>query len=360
MASEIPKIRNKDNYSSESQQEYIAITDIILTIVQNLKIVIITPLLIFFCAFIYMYLFADPVFTSTAKIMSSSSTGGTSQVMGLASQFGVNLPTNQSEPKWVYLEVLTSRTLAKAVLKQKFDTERFGGGKTLLQILTHNHKQNKYPPETLEIIGVNKLLSLINVSEDRKTGIFTININTFEPRLAMEINKKYIEELDTHQKKYNKAKTSETKQFIQERIINTEKELNTAEESLKIFRDRNRRIENSPSLLLQQQRLSREVSVLMGVFTTLKQQLEKTKIEEVKESDYVITIDPPELPLFRSKPNKKQITFFALIFGISLGLILVFINDSLAKLKDQNKKKINDIKKIFFKNIYELIPNIFR
>ena len=40
--------------------------------------------------------------------------------------------------------------------------------------------------------------------------------------------------------------------------------------------DTNRRIENSPALLLEQQRLQREVTVLIGVFTTLKQQLEKS------------------------------------------------------------------------------------
>ena len=47
----------------------------------------------------------------------------------------------------------------------------------------------------------------------------------------------------------------------------------TAEENLKVFMARNRRIENSPALQLEEQRLSREVAVLTGVFTTLKQQL---------------------------------------------------------------------------------------
>ena len=55
--------------------------------------------------------------------------------------------------------------------------------------------------------------------------------------------------------------------------MDTEKELMAAEEDLKVFMDRNRRIENSPALQLKQQRLSREVTVLTGVFTTLKQQL---------------------------------------------------------------------------------------
>ena len=84
---------------------------------------------------------------------------------------------------------------------------------------------------------------------------------------------------------------NDTKQFIEERIIDVEKELIAAEEDLKVFMDRNRRIENSPALQLEQQRLGREVTVLTGVFTTLKQQLETTKIEEVKEIVFAIFSD---------------------------------------------------------------------
>ena len=46
---------------------------------------------------------------------------------------------------------------------------------------------------------------------------------------------------------------------------------------------RNRQIQNSPYLQLERERISREVSVLTSVFTNLKQQLENTKIEEMKE-----------------------------------------------------------------------------
>ena len=155
----------------------------------------------------------------------------------------------------------------------------------------------------MEIIGVESLLGMILVHEDIKTGILTLKIDASEPELAAEINKVLIEKLDSHQRKYNKAKTSDTKRFIEERIIDAEKELISAEEDLKVFMDRNRRIENSPSLQLEQQRLGREVTVLTGVFTTLKQQLETTKIEEVKESDYVVVLDPPEVPLI-PQPNK--------------------------------------------------------
>ena len=108
--------------------------------------------------------------------------------------------------------------------------------------------------------------------------------------------------------------------FIEERIVETRKELELAEEALKNFRDRNRRIENSPSLQLEQTRLVREASVLTGVYTTLKQQLETTKIEEVKESNYVVVLDQPEAPLDRAYPRKKLavITGLVGVFGISL------------------------------------------
>ena len=117
----------------------------------------------------------------------------------------------------------------------------------------------------------------------------------------------------------------DTKQFIKERIFDTEKELMAAEESLKVFMDRNRRIENSPALQLEQQRLGREVTVLTGVYTTLKQQLEMTKIEEVKESDYVVVIDPPEEPLRRTRQNKKLAVILSGFLGISLGILYAFV-----------------------------------
>ena len=138
--------------------------------------------------------------------------------------------------------------------------------------------------------------------------------------------------------------------------MQTEKQLNSAEETLRSFRDRNRRIENSPSLQLEQQRLSREVSVLIGVFTTLKQQLETTKIEEVKESDYVIVLDPPEAPLVRSKPNKRIIVILAGIVGIGLGIVLGFLKGYIETIDEKNLEKLNQIKSLSIKAIFDIIP----
>ena len=206
--------------------------------------------------------------------------------------------------------------------------------------------------------AVSILSSMVEVSEDVTTGIITLLVSASEPKLASDIAEVFILELNRHQEQYNKAKTSKTRKFIQERIIETEKDLSNAEESLKDFMDSNRRIENSPALQLQRDRLAREVSVLIGVFTTLKQQLETTKIEEVKDSDYVIVLDPPITPQTRSAPEKKKLVIFSGILGLFLSLFLIYIKSYYENKLKNDKEKITEIKINLNKNLFSLLPFI--
>ena len=338
------------------EEDTISLTDILLAIARHFKVIIITPTVLCVLMIVNILFFVIPTYTSTAKIMSSSGGTGVSQAAGFAAQFGINIPTGQSETKWVYPEIIKSRSLARVLLKRKFDTQEFGLQKSLLKILTSGDGKPEVKVDKFEVIAVDALLSMIDVSEDITTGIFTLKVHANEPKLAAQVNQALIEELDAHQRKYNQTKTIDTKIFIEERIVNTENELMSAEEDLKIFLDRNRRIENSPALQLEQQRLSREVTVLTGVFTTLKQQLEKTKIEEVKESNYVVILDPPEVPHIISKPNKRRMVILAGILGIALGLFIAFIKEFFTNSEKEILDKIFEAKTLIIKNIFELIP----
>ena len=95
---------------------------------------------------------------------------------------------------------------------------------------------------------------------------------------------------------------------------------------------------------------------MTGVFTTLKQQLETTKIEEVKELDYVVVLDPPEVPLQRSKPNKRLMVILAGFLGVGLGIIFAFIREFATNTEKDEKDKMTEVKSLIIKNISELIP----
>ena len=87
----------------------------------------------------------------------------------------------------------------------------------------------------------------------------------------------------------------------------------------------------------------------------LKQQLETAKIEEVKESDYVIILDPPEAPLERSGPNKRKMVIFAGFLGIGLGIVIGFLKEYIEVSKNKNQEKFIQFKNLISKNLAELM-----
>ena len=224
------------------------------------------------------------------------------------------------------------------MLEKKFDTKEFGYQRSLFYILSGiTENINKIDKK----LAASKFIEMIET--DKQGDIFTITIGSNEAEFSKQLVESLLQELERYQIENTNKRNTEAKLFIQDRIINTEKDLKKAEEILKDFRDRNRRIENSPALLLEQQRLKRQVAVLTGVFTTLKQQLETTKIEEVKKANSFIVIDKPEAPVFYSKPNKKRIVLFFSTLGLVLGLFASYLIEVLKSLDNIRVGKLKQI-----------------
>ena len=336
------------------EEDTISLSDILLVLAKQLKLLIITPLVFGVITAFYVLFMVGPTYVSSAKIMSSSGGSSTSQLQGLAAQFGVAVPGGSEGAQWVYPEIVKSRTLAKSVLKRKFDTNEYGPQKSLLQILTYGDEEPTVSIDTLEIHGANALIGMIEI--ERQGSFYNLSVSTFEPQFAADLCAVLIEELDRHQREYKTEKVKETRLFIEGRIIDIQKELESAEENLKVFRDRNRQIGQSPALLLEQQRLTRETSVLTGVFTTLKQQLEMTKIEEVKESTLIQVLDPPIAPFHRDSPNRRLSVLLSLILGFGFAVVVAFVKEYASNSDDDEKGKLREITELMKSNISDLIP----
>ena len=76
----------------------------------------------------------------------------------------------------------------------------------------------------------------------------------------------------------------------------------------------------------------------------------------MKESNYVIVIDPPEIPLQRSKPNKRLMVILAGFLGLGFGMVLAFVREFATNSEKEEKDKMTEAKYLIFKNISELIP----
>ena len=72
-------------------------------------------------------------------------------------------------------------------------------------------------------------------------------------------------------------------------------DLTKSENSLKEFREKNRQV-LSPNLLLEQERLIRDVQINSTIYTELRKQFELVKIEEVKNIPVINVMDPARAP----------------------------------------------------------------
>ena len=354
MTQETAQPQQLSSVQHQFEEDTISLLDLILILAKHLKLLIVTPLIFCIYAIIYVLFIAEPTYVSKATFISSGSSDNTSQMMGLVTQLGIAMPMGDSGPKWSYEEVVKSRTMAKSLLAHRFDTEEFGPQKELLQIITYGNEKPKYGIDTLLIQGIGSIAGMIEVK--KTISLFELEISASEPQLAADIASAVMEELDLHQRDYNAMKATGTRQFIEERLLATETELEKAEEALKLFRERNRSIFESPQLQLEQERLGRDVAVLIGVFTALKQQLETAKIEEVKESEYVIILDTPDIPLYPDKPKKKLLVILAGFLGIGVGITLVFIREYANNSNEEEQKKMAKLKSLIIENINAILP----
>ena len=353
-------IQTHQSYQTKDtfEEDPISYMDIILVLARYIKLIIILPSIFCIITIIYVKYFVTPVYISTVTFMSSDSGGNNqSQMMGLATQFGL-LATPTSKPEWSYEEIIKSRTMSKSLLTHRFDTEKYGMNRELLHILTYEDEKPQVGIDTLIHQAINSINGMIEIS--KTNNLYKLKISTFEPKLAADLTKAMIAELDRHQGDYNARKTTETRQFIEDRLIDTKMELETAEEFLKEFRERNRSILESPQLQLEQERLTRDVAVLIGVFTTLKQQLETAKIDEVKESDYVIILDKPEIPLYPFNSQKRLKVVLSGLLGIGLAVVLAFIRENYKNKDQEEKEKMSKAKSLIVNNITDFLPRRFR
>ena len=162
----------------------------------------------------------------------------------------------------------------------------------------------------------------INISKARLTSIITLDVGAFEPDLSAALANAIISESDKLQRQFKTHQVAEKRTFIEGRIKDGKAELETAQEDLKEFRERNRQVQYSPALMLEAERLTTETEVQKGIFITLKEQYELAKIEEVEEGATVQVLDEPVAPYEKSSPKVFLSLFLALFIGLGSAVII--------------------------------------
>ena len=267
------------------EQSYF-LSKFLLVIAQQLKVIVLVMFLSMFSTYTYVEYLKKPLYTSQATILlpSKNPSNNMGGLLGLASQFGVNVPSaSQSDLSSPSLlpELFKSRTFSKKILLNDFYTNKIQKKLPLYQILTG--KIIDEPNDVILSQATSILQTMIEFDRFSVQDFIVIRVSSFEAEFSKKLTESILVELEELNRFYKSESVREKTSFIESRIKTVENDLKISEKKLKDFNEQNRLI-SSPSLQLEQERLLRDTEIQGGIYLTLKQQLELAKIEKFKKA----------------------------------------------------------------------------
>ncbi len=343
VTNEIPATKNREVFVLESshhsdtaaaqannfQYKKISVSSIFNLLKKSKRTLIFSPFVLVSIVSVYVFFLAPRVYTSSAKILPiSENNSKLSNLSGLASQFGMNLPTTVgSEIQWdeLYPEIVRSERLMEILVQKSFQTEKYPDEQILLQLLDI---ENNYRDESSKLkLAVEDLKEMIIVQKDRFSPVVSLHVEAFEPRLARDLATEVIAESGKILLDLKTKKVQEKRIFIEARIEEVFNALQEAEKAEEQFRLENKNIIQSPTLTMKIKRLFREVELQNSLYVSLKSQYENAKIEEVQKAAMIQVIDGPLKPFRLTSPRIAISLILALFFGLSLAVFIIYTKE---------------------------------
>jgi uncharacterized protein involved in exopolysaccharide biosynthesis len=233
---------------------------------------------------------------------------------GLASLAGVNV--SGGDISRLYPVILTSESILTAVIERRYASERFKDSVNLIQLMGLDEGSAERDLDA----ALSRLKSLLVVSFDNKTNVVAASVEMREPRLAADVLNAALAEMDLFLREKKATSATEQRKWIESRLVQVSTELRSAEEGLKNFREKNRRVMDSPQLLLEQDRLAREVQVKGTIDLELRKQAEIAKIDEIKQITTINVLDEGREPVKKERPKRAT--------NALIGFLLAFTGTS--------------------------------
>ncbi len=298
---------------------------------RNIKIVLGLPFATTLLTIIYVFLIANPVYTSISKVLPISEDGSSSSgFTGMAAQLGINIPIAiGGTVPWdeIYPEIVKSSDLLRTILAEKYLTHKYGE-KSLKEILINEHSLVKYNQQDQDNRAVIELRKMITIVKDRLSPVVTLEISAFEPNFSAELSNRLIFKSGQIQRQLKTNRVRQKRLFIEERLSEVSSEMKAMEKELREFREYNRNISSSPSLQMRVQEMGRELDLQNSLYVTLKTQHEKAKIDEVERDDMVQIIDGPSVPAKLTRPKRGFSITLALFFGIFMSIFTIYFREN--------------------------------
>lgn len=251
---------------------------------------------------------------------SSTVSGG---LLSVAGSLGIRVPGASLPESHLFPAILKSERILRNVLATAIDPTDPARGTLYDRVVDLDVRE----PVRMERTIARVREEILRVGLDEETGIVRITVALHDPVLANRAAGIFVSELESYLRNERNARSHHNLEFVTQRREEASAELAAAESRLRDFRDKNRRITNSPDLMLEEGRLIRDVRVQEEVFLELTRQAEVAGIEAEKAAPVLEILDPPTLHHAPRSPKLPILVGVGVLVGILVGTILAALLD---------------------------------
>lgn len=299
-----------------------------------------------------------------------ASKSGSSSLSSLASMAGINLNTMSTSdavyPE-IYPEIISSTPFVTDLFsipvefKHKKDTVKtdlydyldnytrspwwsavLGAPFKLLGLITGGKKEDVgdvgvNPSElTMDQERIAKAInSNISLVVDKKTYGITITVTAQDPHVAAQLSQDVIDRLQRYVTNYRTQKSTEDLNYYQRLFDEAKAVYYTSQQKYAGYVDANQGVVLQ-RVKTEQERLQNEMDLNYQLYNTCAQQLQMAKAKVQQERPVCAVIDPPTVPLKRSKPSKATILVAFIFLGFCADAVwILWAKDWCAKLKKE-------------------------
>tara|TARA_Y100000389_G_scaffold198620_1_gene235462 strand:- start:12227 stop:13192 length:966 start_codon:yes stop_codon:yes gene_type:complete len=307
-----------------------------------LKLIILRKKMMFFLGTIFFLInivyitFTDRLYESNAVVLPISSSsnpldiGGAS---GLGGLLNLNLDSSQStsfSPD-VYPLIISSKKMSDKILNQNFNHQE--KNQTLFAILSKDKsfKNDKKRKKYFDNVSKKLREKTIKVSHNQFTDIIKVSVSSLSPKLAKDLLVSIISETQLINDLIFAEKEKEKLFFLKSRLIEVKQEVETLDNELVSFMEKNRLNMNSPLLSLEKDKIERRLDIKKNVLISLTQQNELLTIQSKDNTSILYIMDPPSVPSKHSHPKTLLLSLFSIFIGSVVGFFIPGIIENYKK-----------------------------
>ncbi len=256
---------------------------------------------------------------ATASFMPQVDRPELSGLVGLAAQFGVQVPqANPANSPVFYMQLLQSREILQSAVASTYEVADADSMRkaSLIDLFEVRGKTQ----ELRTALAVEALQKRIGVMISRETGVVKLSVDSRSPTLSRDVAAKLIALVQDFNRERRAGQARAEREFAAARLTDAERELRAAEDAVRSFQSRNRDFRSSPFLQLDLERLQREVTRRQMVYNGLSQSFEQARLEEVRNTPVIAMVELPELP---ARPRPRGALLSALVAFLAVVAVLV-------------------------------------